>query len=56
MFNKKKSEENAVSLIRKAAEQKPDLIVFPERFVPGYPYGMTFGYTVGHRSEEGRKD
>ena len=56
MFNKKKSAEKAVSLIRKAAEQKPDLIVFPELFVPGYPYGMTFGYTVGHRSEEGRKD
>lgn len=33
-----------------------ELIVFPELFIPGYPYGMTFGFTVGSRTPEGRKD
>ena len=30
-------------------------MVFPELFIPGYPYGMTFGFRVGSRSgREGR--
>ena len=33
-----------------------ELIVFPELFIPGYPYGMTYGFTVGHREEAGRQD
>lgn len=56
MFSAQQSTQKAVKLIGEAAEKNPDLIVFPELFIPGYPYGMTFGFTVGHRSEEGRKD
>ena len=33
-----------------------ELIVFPELFIPGYPIGMNFGFSMGKRSEPGRKD
>ncbi len=56
MFDKKACTEKAVKLIGEAAENKAELIVFPELFIPGYPYGMTFGFTVGSRNADGRKD
>ncbi len=56
MFDKGASLDKALELIAEAAEQKAELIVFPELFIPGYPIGMTFGFTIGKRSEEGRKD
>ena len=48
--------EKALGLIREAAENCAELVVFPELFLPCYPYGMTFGFTVGHREESGRAD
>lgn len=56
MFNKKASLNKALQCINEAAIQKPDIIVFPELFIPGYPVGMNFGFSMGKRSEEGRKD
>ena len=56
LFDKTASTEKAVRLIRESAEQGAELIVLPELFIPGYPYGMSFGFTVGNRSAEGRKD
>lgn len=56
MFDKEKGLEKSVSLIEEAAKQNAELIVFPELFIPGYPYGMTFGFTVGSRNADGRKD
>lgn len=56
MFDKARSTDKAVKLIAEAAEQGAELIVFPELFIAGYPYGMTYGFTVGSRNEEGRKD
>ncbi len=56
LFDKTASTEKAVRLIKESAEQKAELIVLPELFIPGYPYGMSFGFTVGSRSAEGRKD
>ena len=56
MFDKALCVEKALGLIGKAAEKKAELIVFPELFIPGYPYGMTFGFTVGSRTADGRKD
>lgn len=56
MFDKAKGVEKTIGLIREAAEQKAEFIVFPELFIPGYPYGMTFGFTVGSRNKDGRKD
>lgn len=56
MFDKEACLEKAVGLIRECAANGAELVVFPELFLPGYPYGMTFGYTVGSRNEDGRKD
>lgn len=56
MFDKALCTEKAIDLIKKSAKEKAELIVFPELFIPGYPYGMTFGYTVGSRNADGRKD
>lgn len=56
LFDKTACLQKALGLIREAASQKAELIVFPELFIPGYPYGMTFGFTVGSRNPDGRKD
>lgn len=56
MFDKDACLKKALTLTAEAARNGAELIVFPELFLPGYPYGMTFGYTVGSRNEAGRKD
>ena len=56
MFDAAASAEKAARLIDEAAEHGAKLIVFPELFIPGYPYGLTFGFTVGHRDENMRPD
>lgn len=56
MFDKSASLEKALRCIDEAAAHHPNLIVFPELFIPGYPVGMNFGFSIGRRSEEGRKD
>ena len=56
MFDKKASLEKTLKYIEEAALKKPDLIVFPELFIPGYPIGMNFGFSMGKRTEPGRED
>lgn len=56
MFDKTACVEKAVQLTEEAGANGAELVVFPELFVPGYPYGMTFGFTVGHREPSGRLD
>lgn len=56
MFNKSASLEKALQYIDEAASRNSELIVFPELFIPGYPVGMNFGFSVGKRNEDGRKD
>ena len=56
MFDAAACAEKAARLIDEAAGQGAKLIVFPELFIPGYPYGLTFGFTVGHRDEKMRPD
>lgn len=56
MFDKAACVEKAVRLTAEAAAGGAELVVFPELFVPGYPYGMTFGFTVGRREPSGRLD
>lgn len=56
MFDKDKSLKKVLLNIEECAKDGAEIIVFPELFIPGYPYGMTFGFTVGKREEEGRKD
>ena len=56
MFDKSKCLEKALRLIDECADNGAELIVFPELFIPGYPFGMTFGFTVGSRKATGRED
>ena len=56
LFDKAAGLEKTLRLIGRAREQQPDLIVFPELFIPGYPFGMNFGFGVGRREEPGRAD
>lgn len=56
MFDKGKCLEKALRLIDECADNGAELIVFPELFIPGYPFGMTFGFTVGSRKATGRED
>ena len=43
------------TLLARAAKDQPDLVVFPEAFIGGYPKGHHFGAPVGSRSDEGRE-
>ena len=56
MFDKKRGIEKVVTLIAEEAREKAELIVFPELVIPGYPYGMGFGFKTGYRDEKGRLD
>lgn len=55
-FDKDKSIEKVKDLVEKYTEsEQPDLILFPETFIPGYPRGFDFGTTVGSRTVQGRE-
>ena len=56
MFDREAGLAQTLAWIDKAAGENPDLIVFPELFIPGYPVGMHFGFSMGKRTEAGRKD
>lgn len=56
LFNKKETVQKAVRLIREAAANGANIIVFPETFIPAYPRGLSYGYIVGTRTMEGRED
>lgn len=56
MFNKDATIEKVCSQIREAGANGAELIVFPESLIPCYPYGLTYGFTVGSRTEACRDD
>lgn len=57
LFDKRACVDRALYLIDEAAEKyRPDLVVFPELFIPGYPFGMNFGFSVGTRDDKNRPD
>lgn len=56
LFDKDASIDKAIGLIEQAGKKGADLIVFPESFIPAYPRGFSFGFIVGSRTMEGRKD
>ena len=56
MFDKAATTDAAVCAIEEAANNGAELIVFPESYIPCSPYGMTFGFTVGTRTQAGRED
>jgi nitrilase len=55
LFDREATVEKACRLIREAAAQNAQLILFPEAFIPAYPRGLSFGMVVGSRSPEGRR-
>ncbi len=54
LFDRDASVEKACQLIREAATENVELILFPEAFIPAYPRGLSFGMVVGSRKPEGR--
>jgi nitrilase len=46
----------AESLAQQAANGGARLVLFPEAFVGAYPRGLSFGATIGNRTEEGRNE
>ena len=54
LFDREATVEKACRLIDEAAQQKAQLLLFPEAFIPAYPRGLSFGTVVGNRSPQGR--
>ena len=46
-FDMEKTLEKMQQLILKYKDERSDLLVFPESFIPGYPRGFCFGAKVG---------
>lgn len=55
LFDLEESLKKVEQLVKQAAEKNPDLVLFPEAFIPGYPRGLTFGTKIGDRSDGGRE-
>ena len=55
LFDRDASVAKAAGLMRVAAGQGAELVLFPEAFIPCYPRGLSFGTVVGRRTAEGRR-
>jgi nitrilase len=55
LFDQTATVEKAARLVAEAREQGAHLVLFPEAYVGGYPWGLSFGTAVGSRSDEGRR-
>jgi nitrilase len=55
LFDREATVQKAGRLIDEAAAQGAGLVVFPEAFIPAYPWGIRFGTRVGGRTPEGRR-
>ena len=55
MFDKDGCVEKVLRYIDECAASGAELIVFPELFIPCYPFGLTFGFRVGSRNQPGRE-
>jgi len=54
-FDTNRAVEMVCSMTAEAAKEGSRLILFPEAYVGGYPWGLAFGTAVGGRSEVGRR-
>lgn len=54
LFDREATVRKACQLIREAAVEGAELLLFPEAFIPAYPRGLSFGMLVGSRKPEGR--
>ena len=55
MFDTPSTLQRVEARCREAASAGAQLVVFPEALLGGYPKGLTFGATVGNRTDEGRE-
>ncbi|MEQ9278789.1 MAG: carbon-nitrogen hydrolase family protein [Balneola sp.] len=55
LFDLEKSIRKVEYWTDQASKENPDLVLFPEAFLPGYPRGLTFGAKIGDRSSSGRE-
>ena len=54
-FDAHRAVEKVCALTAAAAADGSDLVLFPEAFVGGYPWGLRFGTSVGGRTDAGRR-
>ncbi len=54
LFNTEATLQRVERMCRQAGATGAKLLVLPEALVGGYPKGLTFGATVGNRTDEGR--
>ena len=55
LFDQAATLERVRGLAAEAAGRGAQLVLFPEAFVGGYPWGLAFGTAVGGRTPEGRR-
>jgi nitrilase len=55
LFDTPSTVKNVETYCRSAVLSSAKLLVFPEALLGGYPKGMTFGATVGNRTDQGRE-
>ncbi|MDA0313560.1 MAG: nitrilase, partial [Gemmatimonadetes bacterium] len=48
-FDTPSAVDKVCSMTAQAAEQGAELVLFPEAYVGGYPWGLSFGTAVGGR-------
>jgi nitrilase len=54
-FDRDGATDTVVEMTAEAAGDGSELVLFPEAYVGGYPWGLAFGTAVGGRSEPGRR-
>jgi nitrilase len=54
-FDPDSATETVCDLTRRAGQDGAQLVLFPEAYVGGYPWGLAFGTAVGGRTEAGRR-
>jgi nitrilase len=54
-FNTQAAIDRIAGLTAQATADRAQLVVFPEAYVGGYPWGLAFGTSVGGRSPAGRR-
>ena len=55
VFDRERTLDRVEALTRDAAKRGAQLVLFPEAFVSGYPFGATFGAVVGARTADGHE-